>query len=526
MRACALAVLLCLASNGGLRARTLEVHNLHGDLLITVVDAEAIEIDGQTLDREAGPDDVRVIERPNRTVLSVEPADGARLDLQVAVPVGYHLDAETKDGDLSLEGMLPRVRMWTETGAIRLTLPWHSTRMTLDADTKPPEMSFPPGRKFLQSEIDLSDGRTLWRLRDSLPEDAVAYGFYTILAGAPRAVELEQFRPPEDWPLRFHWEAEAVLEELLDSDRPRAARRLPAEAGPAAADSEPAQESAALFRSDVRMANFMLAVSDGAGEPLAGLTAEDFRVFEDGAEQEVAFAGSDDVPFNLALLLDLSGSAQPDRVHLQAAAKRFIEMTRPGDRVAIYALSNAMFQVVSHLTSDRESLLESIRRLPDISGPTPLYDALTLAYVEELARRPGERNALVVISDGIDNQVSDQQAPSSVKLKKLVRAAEDFDAILYPVVLLSGERFGRNWSKKGRENLAKLAEATGGRLFTARSVRDLEPVFPQIESELRSVYSVAYYPKDQEFDGDWRSVKIEVDRRGAQVRARPGYFAR
>ena len=531
MRLCGLAVCLLLAWSGPVGARLLEVHNLRGGIKIVVGGAGATEVEVRGVDREIDPGDLQRIESASRTILKAQPDDGPPLDLEVTVPVGYDLDAETKDGDLSLTGMLPRVRMWTETGAIRLELPWNATRMTFDSEEKPAEVRFPPGRRFLESVVDLAGGRTLWRLRDGLSDKDITYGFYTIRAKAPRAVELAEFQPPDDWPLRFHWEAEAELETLIDSEKnprqsQRRAPRRAAEGEPDPAELEAMKAAEAVFRSDVRMANFTLSVSDGAGGPLTGLKAEDFHVLEDGVEQEVSFAGSDDVPFNLAVLLDLSGSAQPDRIHLQAAAKRFIEMTRPGDRVALYALSDAMFQVVSPLTSDREALLESIQRLPAVSGPTPLYDVLTLAYVQDLAGRSGERNALVVISDGIDNQVSKQQAPSSVKLKKLVKAAEDFDAIFYPVVLLSGERFGRNWSAKGRENLADLADATGGRLFTARSVRDLEPVFPQIESELRSVYSVAYYPKDQDFDGGWRVVKIQVDRRGAQVRARPGYFAR
>jgi Ca-activated chloride channel family protein len=74
--------------------------------------------------------------------------------------------------------------------------------------------------------------------------------------------------------------------------------------------------------------------------------------------------------------------------------------------------------------------------------------------------------------------------------------------------------------------MERLAEASGGRLFPAASIRDLEPVFPQLAEELRSVYSVAYYPENQQFDGNWRKVLIEVGRPGVVIRARLGYYAR
>jgi VWFA-related protein len=74
--------------------------------------------------------------------------------------------------------------------------------------------------------------------------------------------------------------------------------------------------------------------------------------------------------------------------------------------------------------------------------------------------------------------------------------------------------------------MEQLAEASGGKLFPAASIRDLEPVFPDLTQELRSVYSVAYYPENQQFDGNWRKVAVEVNRQGVVIRARLGYFAR
>jgi VWFA-related protein len=240
----------------------------------------------------------------------------------------------------------------------------------------------------------------------------------------------------------------------------------------------------------------------------------------------VTFAGSDEIPFNLGILLDLSGSTRPDREAMRAAAERFVSLLGPRDKVAIYALAGGMFHVVSELTADRDALTKTIQRLPAVSGASPLYDTMVLAYAEELRGRSGERNALIVISDGIDNQLSHQEAPSKVNFKKLLKAAGEIDALIYPIFLRSGERFGRGWSEKARQRMDQLAEASGGRLFPATSIGDLEPVFPELAQELRSVYSVAYYPENQEFDGTWRKIAVEVNRPGMVIRSRLGYFAR
>jgi VWFA-related protein len=274
------------------------------------------------------------------------------------------------------------------------------------------------------------------------------------------------------------------------------------------------------------MVNFALTVQDQNGRPVTGLQSGDFTVIETGETQQVTFAGSDDVPFNLAILLDLSGSTRPDREAMLQVTERFLSLAKPIDKIAVYALAGGMFHVVSRLTADREQLLETVRRLPSVSGASPLYDTIVLAYGEELRWRPGERNALIIVSDGIDNQISKQEAPSRVKFTKLVKAAAEMEALIYPIFLRSGERFGRGWAEKAWRNLDRLANASGGRLFPALSAQDVDPVLPEVAQELRSVYSVAYYPKNQDFGGEWRNVEVRVNRPGVTVRCRAGYFAR
>jgi Ca-activated chloride channel family protein len=294
-----------------------------------------------------------------------------------------------------------------------------------------------------------------------------------------------------------------------------------------------------VFSARVRMVNLSVAVSDAKGNPVPGLTAADFRVDEDAAAQRIGHIQDGDAAFNLALVLDMSGSSIAHREPIQAAARRFVEMARPGDRVAIYALTYGMFQVVSPLSTDRDALLDAVDNLPGIAGASPLFDIVTLAYTQELRQLPSERNALIVISDGLDNRITGGTGPSSVRFGDLERMAKEMNAIIYPVLLLSSGRqpvTGR-FANRDRVLLAEaqrqaarqmeaLAKASGGRVFPARSIEDLEPIFPLVESELRSVYTLGYYPANQDLDGAWRTVEVTVDKSDVTVRARPGYYAK
>jgi VWFA-related protein len=275
------------------------------------------------------------------------------------------------------------------------------------------------------------------------------------------------------------------------------------------------------------MVSLNAAIYDPIGRPLTGLQASDFTVLESGVEQQIAFAGAEEVPFNLVLLLDLSGSTKDDREEMKAAALRFLDIARPQDRVAVYALASDRFHVVSPLTSDRGQLRGLIPALPEVSGGTPLYDALVLSYAQELRRHAGERNALVVISDGVDNQLYGKITPSKVAFDKLRKTARQFEALIYPILLNAPEspRKAPAWQRQAQQRMEQLAAATGGRLFPARSLQELERVYSQVEQELRAVYTVAYYPKDERLDGEWRPVEIKVSRPGARVRSRDGYLA-
>jgi Ca-activated chloride channel family protein len=535
IRTCVLAIATVLASTYA-GAASLNVSNDAGNVSIVVTARTQLMVSGRTPSGASEREDLRIVQDGDDVRIDVLPRD-TPLDLTISLPLGYGIDATTVAGDISVEGMVHSARLATKTGAVRLRAPLRGIRVSLDSSVAPQEFVNPDQSLFRTSDLPLPPGRP-WRLRDRLSEDAISYGDYHISAEAPSAVELSEFAPPADWPLRFPWEATDELQEMVAPDQAAAA------SGSADQSESQTIDGAVRFSSRVRMVNLTVAVTDSKGRPVTGLTAEDFHILEDGREQNVEAVEDGDAAFNLALVLDMSGSSERHRAPLQAAARRFVEMARPGDRIAIYALTFGMFQVVSPLSSDREALLAAVVNLPGIVGASPLYDFITLAYAQELRQLPGERNALIVISDGLDNRMTDGSGPSTVEFGELEKMAQEMHAMIYPVLLLAnppgpsrsgnlGRPAGSRTSrvrpvhvKMSQRRMRILANATGGRLFPVKSIEDLDPVFPLIEAELRSVYSLGYYPENQDLDGAWRTIEIAVEDPDVSVRARPGYYAK
>lgn len=350
---------------------------------------------------------------------------------------------------------------------------------------------------------------------------------------------------PEEAPVRFPWQAPEVIEAILRGGPPPQAQK-----GPAAATSSDTANAVDreqfVFRSDVRMVNLTVSVTEPDGQPTLDLLSDEFEIAEDGVPQKIAAFSSEEAPFNLVLLLDLSDSTFVERSAMKESARRFIGSARPSDRVAVYALANNRLVVVSSLTSNHARPLELLEQIPGVGGGSPLYDAIVLAYERELHRRPGERNALLVITDGLDNGLRpprferqtplnervllslSQGMPSQTSFADLKRAIARMEALLYVVFLedaAQGARLPSEFAIQARKNLKELAEISAGRLFTAKSVLDWDPVY-EVANELRSLYSVAYYPTNQNFDGGFRKVIVRVRDAAAVVRAREGYYAK
>lgn len=288
-----------------------------------------------------------------------------------------------------------------------------------------------------------------------------------------------------------------------------------------AADFAPDSESTdtvLTIRKRVDEVNVLFIATDRHGKFVRNLNEKDFSFTDDHkpVESILAFRPETDLPIELGLLMDVSGSVQGRFGFEKEAATGFLQhMIRPGYDKAFVVGFNKESHLAQDFTDNVPALAAGIQRLTD-GGGTALYDAIYKACKEKLLREHSDhpiRKAIVVVSDGEDNQ-------SEVTRAQAIEMAERAEVLIYAIstddsgLILRGDRV-----------LEDLASATGGRAFFPYKMKDITKSFAAIEDELRSQYDVSYKPADFDADGRFRSIQITALKKDLQVRARHGYFA-
>ena len=264
---------------------------------------------------------------------------------------------------------------------------------------------------------------------------------------------------------------------------------------------------------------------------VGSLTKEDFRVRENGEEQTVNYFASTDVPFDLVLLVDLSGSTMDKRDLIKKSTLRFIEAARQTDRLAIVTFSDKA-NVISPLTLDRAQLAASVINMEG-SGGSHVWHALKFALDEVLGPKSLERRrAVVLMSDGVDGALMrfGPSRGSETTFADLIEQVRQTDTLIVPIYLDTEGNEGNQLMKEEYENarltLNLLAQESGGSYYHARKLSDLNGVYEQVINDLGKVYSLGYKPANATRDGSWRWVQISVANRPDLVaRSRPGYYA-
>lgn len=277
-----------------------------------------------------------------------------------------------------------------------------------------------------------------------------------------------------------------------------------------------------VFRGGVDLVRFGVTVVDRDGEPVSGLTADDFRVEEEGREQRIAYFSrgleldSDRIPLHLGVLFDVSGSMTVDASFAKTAAIRFL---RGLDFAADMTLVEFDTQVrVSRFTwADFPRLVERLRG-QEAEGMTALYDALGV-YLDGAFAQDG-RKLLLLYTDGADTRSRLRFG----ELRDLLRAS---DVTVHAIGFQTGRRNTRQMRERLR--LREIAEVTGGRAYFPTSPDDLDEIYRRIRDELEARYSLGYVSSDPTTDGAWRRVTVSLrgrpDLDDARIRAREGYFA-
>ena len=337
-----------------------------------------------------------------------------------------------------------------------------------------------------------------------------------------------------------------------------------------------------VVRVETQLVSVPAVVTNSAGRPVPGLRAENFLLFENGQPQKISNFATTEAPFEIALLLDTSGSTREDVGLIRQAANAFIDALRPGDRVALIGFNTARqgqtvaakVEVLSKLTDDRKLLRAAIENLGSSNG-TPFYDALERIVSEVFNDAPRDevrgRRAVVALTDGVDSTSDSDFQTARSRLSRVGVACyfievntEDFveDRLLkdceddgrltlsakqlqrYRQVFVPRARpedfvdfcqmgqfermqISRDLYNLARREMDELAKASGGRNFLAASLQDARAAFGRVATEIGTQYSLGYYPTNKARDGKFRAIRVEVQ--GAadkpQVRAREGYYA-
>lgn len=301
-------------------------------------------------------------------------------------------------------------------------------------------------------------------------------------------------------------------------------------------DQQQVPESSQTLKVQTNLVNVFATVRDKKNGLITDLKQDDFKIYEDGVEQKIAYFSKDmNIPITLAILMDTSGSMQNILGAEQDAASRFVHTVMHPKDEAIVISFDFDVNLLADFTEDPEVLEQSIHRaqISAVSaggvvtpgtvpqgnaGGTNLYDAVYLACHDELATEAG-RKAVVVLSDAEDTG-------SKLSLNDAIEAAQRSDAVIH-FLRLSDEPyyFGLGMGYNGGSVARKMADETGGREIEIKSEKNLEGAFALISEELRSQFVLGYYPTNTNRDGTFRKIKVEVSRPEDKVLARKGYYA-
>jgi Ca-activated chloride channel homolog len=278
------------------------------------------------------------------------------------------------------------------------------------------------------------------------------------------------------------------------------------------------QDAMLTIRKRVDEVNVLFIATDKHGKFVRNLNQADFSFLDDHkpVQSIVNFRHETDLPIQMGLLVDVSGSVHSRFQFEQDAATAFLQhIVRPGFDQAFVVGFNGHQQVTQDFTDNVSLLSTGVHSLRD-GGGTALYDAIYNMCREKLAKEHSDRpvrKAVIVLSDGEDNQSEHSRAQA-------VEMAQRAEVIIYAI---STDDSGL--VLRGDKILQQLADATGGRAFFPYKMKDITRSFAAIEDELRSQYVVSYHPADFDADGRYRSIEITALKKDLQVRARKGYYA-
>ena len=264
-------------------------------------------------------------------------------------------------------------------------------------------------------------------------------------------------------------------------------------------------------------------VVDPANKPAMDLKQDEFTVTEDKVPQKIEFFSRDQVPVSLVFAIDTSGSMRPKLDTVVKASTNLVKAGRRDDEMAVIEFKDQP-ELLEEFTPDVNDVIDTLNGLV-ASRQTAMLDALYLAA--DYANKEGKnrRKAVLVVTDGLDND-------SFYKFGEVVNHLREIDVQVYLIGFINdldkdGGLFKKSPKDKAEGLLNKLAEETGGKAFYPRELSEVHGIAQQISTDLRTQYSIGYYPSNAVKDGTFRAVKVQVNAgaRRLVARSRPGYTA-
>jgi VWFA-related protein len=302
--------------------------------------------------------------------------------------------------------------------------------------------------------------------------------------------------------------------------------------------SVPVVDDGETLRIETNLVTIPVSVFDRNGLYIPGLRQADFKIFSDGVEQEIAYFGTSDKPFTVAIVIDVSPSTAYKIEEIQRAAMAFVNLLEPQDSVIVMEFDSSV-NVLTGVTKDREKIAKAIKKA-DFGDGTSLYNAVDEALRKQMGKVQG-RKAVVLFTDGVDTTSRKNSYDSTIKY------AEETDTLVFPIyyntyfdnrpqsistfpdIFGGGNTVYRGTSSEdyalGRRYLEELAEVTGGRVFRPESTPGgLTRAFEGIAEELRRQYNIGFVPSEEGKVGERKNIRVRVNRPNLIIRSRDSYI--
>ncbi|MCA1612867.1 MAG: VWA domain-containing protein [Acidobacteria bacterium] len=463
--------------------------------------------------------------------------ESERVDLTLRVPARSRVRVETGAGAADVSGPVGEAVVSTDTGTIRADVPtdaltytfrWTASRPRVYSEIDLGETKEKRGGRFEVSG-KLGDrkakGESRTRLDFTTERGVVVFGVEA--SNVPSDLRERQLTEAARAVIRSgHQDLIEAIRRVVPRFVGEYAETLPAKGRQPSILAKAGQPDVAV-RVAPQLMRLNASVTDRHGRAVAGLRAADFVVTENGEPREVVEVVTSRAPFNVVLLLDVSGSVEERLDFIRKAALSFVQTVGPQDRLAIVSFRDDV-QVISDFTTDKAQLAERVKDI-EAGGATALYDALAYSLVSTLRPLRGERTAVVVLSDGDDNR-------SFIPFSEVLEATVESGALVYPLYIPSGlipapgapaprstldpvrSRYLTLTSRADAEG-RKLAELSGGVYYPVTRIDELQRAYDDVVAQLRTAYTLSYASAAE--GPQQRRVRVRVNRDGAAVRLSP-----